>query len=457
MSTKVTRVLILGGGFGGLYAALAFERMKSRNVEVTLVSDENFFLFTPMLHEIAVGDLDPTTIVSPIRKLLSHVRFFAGSIRRVDLERKCVMVEHGFDHHAHQLEYDHLVLAFGSVTNFFSLPGLEERALTMKTLGDAMQLRNRLIAHLEEADTECAAKDRQPLLTFVVAGGGFAGVETIGSIHDFACEALPFYQGLRPEMMRFVLVHPGDFVLPELGEKLGRYTSRKLSERGIELRPNTKVKAVTRQEVELSDGTQIPSFTLIWTAGTAPNPLLDLIDLPKDRGKIRVDAEMRVENTPGVWALGDCALIPDVLKGGCHPPTAQHASREGTRLARNIIATIQGRPAKPFKFRTLGLLASIGRRTGVARILGINFSGFIAWWIWRAIYWMKLPRAEKKLRVALDWTLDVFFAKDFVQYFNERSFAVSAEEPLHPLLVHTRCNTLLSEQTLTGSELTQVR
>jgi NADH dehydrogenase len=445
-ANQKTRVLILGGGFGGLYAALEFEKRKDPDVEVTLVSDENFFLFTPMLHEIAASDLDLTTIVSPIRKLLRHVRFFAGTVRQVDMEKKKVVVEHGFDHNAHQLEYDHIVLAFGSVTNFFNLPGLAERALTMKTLGDAMQLRNRLIAHLEEADTECAAKDREPLLTFVVAGGGFAGVETIGSIHDFACEALPFYQGLRPEMMRFVLVHPGEYVLPELGEKLGRYTSRKLAERGIELRPNTKVKAVTHREVELTDGTSITSFTLVWTAGTAPHPLLDLIDLPKERGKIRVDAEMRVENAPGVWALGDCALIPDVLGGGCHPPTAQHASREGVRLAKNIVATIRGKSAKPFKFRTLGLLASIGRRTGVARILGMNFSGFLAWWLWRGIYWMKLPRTEKKLRVALDWALDVFFAKDFVQYLNERSFAVSATEAAEPVAVRGRCNTLLTQQ-----------
>jgi NADH dehydrogenase len=445
-TTTPTRVLILGGGFGGLYAALEFERMKAPGVEVTLVSDENFFLFTPMLHEIAASDLDLTTIVSPIRKLLRHVRFFAGTVRSVDLEKKQVVVEHGFDHHAHQLEYDHLVLALGSITNFFNLPGLAERALTMKTLGDAMQLRNRLIAHLEEADTECAAKDREPLLTFVVAGGGFAGVETIGSIHDFACDALPYYQNLKPEMLRFVLVHPGDYVLPELGEKLGRYTSRKLAGRGIELKSNTKVRAITPREVELSDGTAISSFTLVWTAGTAPHPLLDLIDVPKERGKVRVDCEMRVENSPAVWALGDCALIPDVLGKGCHPPTAQHASREGTRLARNIVATIHGGTPKPFKFRTLGLLASIGHRTGVARILGMNFSGFMAWWLWRGIYWMKLPRTEKKLRVALDWALDVFFAKDFVQYLNERSYAVAAAETPEASPLRARCNTFLSPQ-----------
>jgi len=445
MSTK-TKVLILGGGFGGLYAALEFERRKDPNLEVTLVSDGNFFLFTPMLHEVAASDLDLTTIVSPLRKLLRHVRFFAGAVKRVDLTAGKVTVEHGFDHHAHELDYDHLVLAFGSITNFFNLPGLAERALTMKSLGDAMGLRNRLIAHLEEADTECAARDREPLLTFVVAGGGFAGVETIGSIHDFATEALPFYPGLKPEMLRFVLVHPGDYVLPELGEKLGRYTSRKLAERGIELRPNTKVKSVTPREVELSDGSQVTSFTLVWTAGTAPHPLLSLIDLPKERGKVKTDAAMQVEGYPHIWALGDCALIPDLHGGGYHPPTAQHASREGARLAQNIIAVERGQQPKPFRFKTLGLLASIGRRTGVARILGFNFSGFLAWWMWRTIYWMKLPRAEKKLRVALDWALDVFFTKDFVQYLNTRSAAISADESEPSAPVRQRCHTLLTTQ-----------
>src|SRR6476646_5198292 len=226
MSDKKSHVLILGGGFAGLYAALEFERWKNSDIEVTLVSRENFFLFTPMLHEIAASDLDLTNIVNPLRKMLRHVSFFVGDVESVDVSTKRVTGAHGFDRHSHAIEYDHLVLGLGSITNFFNLPGLAERALTMKSLGDAIQLRNRLIAHLEEADTECAAKDREPLLTFVVAGGGFAGVETIGSIHDFACEALPFYQGLRPEMMRFVLVHPGEYVLPELGEKLGRYTSR---------------------------------------------------------------------------------------------------------------------------------------------------------------------------------------------------------------------------------------
>ena len=270
-----TRVLILGGGFGGLYAALQFEKRRDSRFEVTVVNRENFFLFTPMLHEIAASDLDLTNIVNPVRKMIRHVNFFCGDVEQIDLEKKQVVVSHGFDRHSHTLEYDHLVLALGSVTNFFNLPGVAERALTMKSLGDAIQLRNRLIAHLEEADTECARAERPPLLTFVVAGGGFAGVETIASINDFLRDALPFYPNLKEDMLRLVLVHPGEYILPELGEKLGRYADRKLRERGVEIRAKSKVAAVRPNEIELSDGEKIVSSTLVWTAGISPNPILD--------------------------------------------------------------------------------------------------------------------------------------------------------------------------------------
>ena len=414
---KKTRVLILGGGFGGLYAALEFEKCRDPDVEVTLVAQDNFFLFTPMLHEVAASDLDLTNIVSPLRKLLRHVRTFVGEVQTVDLSSKRVTVVHGFTKHAHALEYDHLVLGLGSVTNFYGIAGCAERALCMKTLHDAIVLRNRLIAHLEEADTECAKSDRVPLLTFVVAGGGFAGVETMGSINDFIHAALPYYPNLKAEMIRMVLVHPGEHVLPELGPELGAYADRVLSARGIEIHPKSKVTAVTPREVMLTDGTRLESFTLVWTAGTSPNPILDRIALPKERGKIKVSAALAVEGASGIWAVGDCALIPDVAKAGTfHPPTAQHASREGVVLAQNILAAVHGRTLQNFSFKTLGLLASIGRRVGVARVFGFNFSGFTAWWMWRTIYLSKLPTLQKKISVALAWTLDLFFAKDFVQY-----------------------------------------
>ncbi len=423
--TTRTRVVIVGGGFGGVYAALELQRRLRRDpsVEITIVSRDNFFLFTPMLHEVAASDLDVTHIVSPVRKLLHGAQFFDGDVTRLDLERRTVVVAHGDDGHTHDLPYDHLVIALGSVTNFFGLPGLEEHALSMKSLGDAIALRNRLIALLEEADTECCADVRERLLTCVVAGAGFAGVETIAAINDFVREALRFYPNLTEDMVRMVLAHPGDVILPELSPSLGRYAERKLAARGIEVRPRTKVDAVTADTVTLSDGTRLAAGTLIWTAGTTPSPLVAALPCVRERARLRVNEYLEVPGWPGVWALGDCALVPDGRTGSFHPPTAQHAIREGRCVGRNIVAALRGGRKRPFAFRTIGQLATIGRRTGVAQILGINFSGFVAWWLWRTIYLSKLPRFEKKCRVALDWTLDLVFSKDLVKFSTARTVA----------------------------------
>jgi NADH dehydrogenase len=381
-----------------------------------------------MLHEVAASDLDLTHIVNPVRKLLKRVQFFDGDVDSIDLHGRKVFVSHGAEHHSHELNYDHLVIALGSITNFFDLPGLEERALTMKSLGDAIYLRNKLIAHLEEADFECCALERQELLTFVVAGGGFAGVETIASLNDFVREALTFYPHLREDMLRVVLVHPGPVILPELGEKLGAYAQEKLAARQVEIRVNTRVTGVSARGVELSDGSAILSKSLVWTAGTSPNPLLEQLPCPKERGRLLVNEFLEVPEWPGVWALGDCALVPDRKSGKFYPPTAQHALREGKVVAENLLATIRGGRKKPFVFNTIGQLATIGRRTGVANIMGINFSGFLAWWLWRTIYLSKLPRFEKKLRVALDWTLDLLFSKDLVQFVTLRAPTMSRPE-----------------------------
>ncbi len=421
------RILILGGGFGGLYAALELQKQLGgdRDVEITLVNRDNFFLFTPMLHEIAASDLDLTDIVSPIRRILRHVAFFEGNVERIDLMNRIAVVSHGRDQHRHDLSFDYLVVALGSITNFYGLPGLEARALTMKSLSDGIHLRNRLIAQLEEADTECANPHRDALMTFVVAGGGFAGVETVAGINDFVREALRFYPRIRPENVRMVLVHAGPVILPELGDKLGAYAQRRLSERGIEIHTNARVTGVDDDAVTLSDGMVVPARTVIWTAGTSPHPLISELPCQRDRGRLCVNEFLEVPGWPGVWALGDCALIPNRKTGTFHPPTAQHALREGKVVAGNIVAAVRGGRRSAFDFGGLGQLAAIGHRTGVAKIFGFTFSGFFAWWLWRTIYLSKLPRLEKKVRVAMNWTLDLFFRKDFVQYLTPPAPTIS--------------------------------
>lgn len=412
--TKARRILILGGGFGGTYAALELEKRLAgdEDVEVTMVTRDNYFLFTPMLHEIAASDLEVSNIVSPLRKMLRRVKTFVGSVESIDVTEKFVEVSHGFDGHRHRLSYDHLIVALGSTANYFGLPGVEGGALPMRTIADGMALRNRIISHLEEANSECAATARGALLTFVVAGGGFAGVETMGAINDFVREALPYYPSLAAKDVRMVLVAPDNFILPELGERLGKYSQQKLADRGVEILTGARVKGFQGSCVELNDGRKIPAGTLVWTAGSKPNPLLATLGLPLRQGRLEVEDTLAVRGANTVWAVGDCASISDGASG-YHPPTAQHALREGRAAARNVVAALRGKPLKPFRFKTLGQLAAIGRRAGVARIFGINFSGFFAWWLWRTIYLGKLPRVEKKVRVALDWTLDLCFAKDF--------------------------------------------
>jgi NADH dehydrogenase len=419
---ETTKILILGAGFAGVQVAMELERRfrDDNNVKITLVSRDNFVLFTPMLHEVAASDLDPAAIVNPVRKMLRHTQFIASDVESIDLERKQVTVAHGFRRHRHNLDYHHLVLALGSVANFYGIEGLEPRALTMKSLEDAMKLRSRMVAHLEEADPLCSKVPSSSLLTLVVAGGGFAGVETVGGMHDFIMHALRSYSNLRPEMVRIVLVHPGKYLLPELGERLGRYTQDKLEKRGIEVRTGVKVTSISDEGIVLSDGNSIPTMFVVWTAGTSPSPQVVGLPCQKHAGRVLTQPTFELEEWPCVWALGDCASVPDG-KGGFHPPTAQHALRQARTLGRNIAAAIRGTQKKDFSFSTIGQLAAIGHRVGVARIFGIQFSGFIAWWMWRTIYLSKLPHWEKRIHVALGWTFDLIFSRDTVQYVSFRT------------------------------------
>ena len=419
---KKTKVIILGGGFGGVYAALRLDKTVARraDVEVTLVSRDNFLLFTPMLHEVASGDLNPSDIVNPIRRMLKRVQFVQADVRSIDLAAKRVHCTRNLRPVPLDLDYDHLVLALGSETNFFGLQGVAENAVTLKTLGDAALLRARVLGILEMASLEPDADVRKQMLTFVVAGGGFAGVETVGAINDLVHEALRYYPQLAPQEVRVVLVHPGEVVLPELGEKLGRYAQQKLVDRGVKVRPRTKVTSYINALVAISSGEAVPAVTLIWTAGVTPNPVIAQLPCKKEKGRIMVDEFLEVPGFPGLWAMGDCAAVPDAKTGELQPPTAQHALRQARHAAKNIEAVPAGHQKKPFRFSTIGQLASIGHRHGVANILGMNFSGFIAWLLWRSVYLLKLPRLAKKTRVALSWLLEMIFSKDLEQMLTLR-------------------------------------
>jgi NADH dehydrogenase len=420
---KKTKIIIAGGGFAGLYAAKYLNKHLARrpDIEVTLISRENFILFTPMLHEVAAGDLSPGDIVNPLRRILRHVNVVEAEVDAIDLTARKVHCRAGVRNMELEFEFDHLLLAMGSETNFFDNAGVRDWAVTMKSLSDAALLRNQMVALLEEASLEKNEATRRELLTFVTAGGGFAGIETTGAVNDFVRETVRFYPSLREEMIRVVVVHPGQFLLPELGEELGRYTESKLKARKVEIFKGLRVAGYDGSVVKLSDGSSINATTLIWTAGVKPSAAIESLGCKKERGRLLVDEYLAVPGVSGLWAAGDCAAVPDGYeRGKFFPPTAQHGMREAITAAKNIEAAVDGRPPKPFVFTTLGQLATIGRRTGVAMVFGFKFSGLIAWAMWRSIYLMKLPGLAKKLRVMMDWTLDLLFGRDIEQMITLR-------------------------------------
>jgi NADH dehydrogenase len=427
------RILILGGGFAGAYTALHLEKRLAGvpDVEIVLAASENFVLFTPMLHEVAASDVAVTDVVQPLRKMLHRARVLIVDIESIDLARKRVRILQRDLVQAFDMNYDHLVLALGAVPNFYRTPGIEKHSVTMKTLGDAILLRNRMIEALDIADNHPDETERKAMLTVVVAGGGFAGAETAGAVNDLLREAIKFYPRLREDMLRIVLVHAGDIILPELSESLGRYAQKQLGRRGVEIRLKTAVTGYDGRELSLNDGAKIATRLVIWTAGITPSPVLSGLPCAMQRGHVLTNDCLQVPDWPGVWALGDCAFVPDLTNPGkfC-PPTAQHAIRQAAALARNIVAGMRGQALQPFRFKTLGMLAAIGRRAGVAEILGLRFSGIIAWLLWRGIYLSKLPGVQNKVRVSLDWALDLVFSKDIVQLPTLRSPTMSeAEEP----------------------------
>ena len=420
-SGSVHRVVIVGGGFGGVYtatnlASLWRKRAMRDRIEITLVSRDNYFLMTPFLFEAGSGVLDPRHAVSPIRRMLDAPgRFVEADLESIDFERRVVTARHApGDGGAYELPYDQLVLALGGVTNRKIIPG-SEHAMTFKTLGDAIFLRNHVIDAFEWADAEEDEAERRKLLTFCIIGGGLVGVELMGELTAFVKHIRESYPRAGRTPVTFHLVEHGPQILAEMERDLADYAARVLQRRGVQVHVSTDARRIDPERVHLSNGTAVEAYTIVLSAGVAPHPLLDSFPLEKDRkGRIAVDGTMRTKSRPEVWAIGDCASIPDAT-GKPYPQLAQHALREARVLASNITAAVRGGPLKPFAYESLGTLASLGDYNGVGRVMKLKLRGFPAWWVWRSYYLMQMPRFERKLRIVIDWTVALFFKNDIVK------------------------------------------
>ena len=412
------RIVILGGGFGGVYTAIALEKRLRRrdDVEVVLVSKEKYVVFQPMLAEIVSGSIGMLDTISPLHRLLPRTQLYIRDIDSIDLENKTVTLGPGFQPRPLVLPFDHLVLALGSVTDFRGIPGIHAHALPFKTLADAVHLRNHLIDVLSEAQVEKDPDLRKELLTFVVAGGGFSGVEVAAEMNDFLRRVAKQFR-LTKSDIRVILVHSGDRVLErEMPESLGLYAQKALARKGVELLLQSRLVTASPGAAVLSGGKRIATRTLVSTVPSSPNPLIESLDVAKKRGKVEVDRALRAKDAPSLWALGDCMAMESLTGEGLVPPTAQHATRQAAVLADNIVATLDGKPLREYAFKGLGTIGSLGYRSAVALLFNsIKLSGFPAWIIWRAIYWMKLPGLDRKLRVGISWFLDLVIPPETVQ------------------------------------------
>lgn len=418
-------IVIVGGGAAGLTAARKLERKLGRTGHsLTLVSTENIFLYQSLLSEAAGGTLEPRHVVVPLRSVLRHTEIVVGEVERVDPAVRLLHLR-GVDGDPFELGYDQLVLSPGSRSRTLPVPGLADHGIGFKTLGEAILLRNHVLSRLESA-SQRPPRDprRRAALSFVFVGAGYAGVEAIAELEDLSRWAVRHIPRLRPDELRWVLVEAQDLVLPEIASGLGEYAARELERRGIEIKTGTRLESIEAGVVRLSDGDTFSAETLVWTAGVKPEPLAALSSLPVDgSGRLRVDASLRVEGYEGViWGAGDAAAVPDLVNGGFCPPSAQYATRQGKRLAANVLATLgaagasavagSGAGVEPFRYEALGALCSLGRYKGVAVVMGVRLRGFPAWFLARSYHLLQLPTLNRKVRVVLDWTLSLFFPRD---------------------------------------------
>jgi NADH dehydrogenase len=416
MSTSPKQILILGGGFAGVYTARALEKLlTTEQATITLVNRENYWVYQPMLSEVISGSIGVANVVSPIRRLCRRTNLVTREIEEIDLANKTVTVSPGFRPRQLKLQYDYLVIALGNVTNFYGMPGMIENALPFKTLADAMVLRNHVIRTLEEADVEEDRDLRRKLLTFVVGGGGFSGVEVIAELNDFVRAVKSNYLRLRNEPHRCVLVHSRNRILQEMAEPLALFAQKTLRKRSVEIILEDRLVAATSEKAILKSGLEIPSKTIVCTVPSTLPPVIQKLNCPKEKGRLLTNTGLELKDYEGqVWALGDCTAVKTV-SGAEAPPTAQHAIREATTAATNIAAAILGGRRAHFAFEGLGTLGSLGHGAAVAQILGVKLSGLIAWALWRCIYLLKMPGLNRKVRITSDWTLHLLFPPDLAQ------------------------------------------
>jgi NADH dehydrogenase len=410
-----TKIVILGGGFAGVYTARHLEKLTKHNpdIQITLVSRNNYFLITPLLFEAGSGVLEPRHSVNPIRSLLGRTKFIEAEVERIDLENKIVHSKLVMRDPL-QIPYDQLVLALGGVTNTRIIKGAHH-ALTFKTLADAITLRNKIIQLFEQADVEPDPERKKALLTFVIIGGGFVGMELTAELEAFTERLADIYPNVHKRDLRIELIEAAGRIAPEFDENLVQYASALLTRRGVNIRVNAKVDAVEAGRVNLPTGEVIAAETVIIATGVVPAPVVTQLDVEKDRrGAIVVDATMRAKTRPELWALGDCASIPSP-SGKPYPALAQHALREAKVIAANIAASLKGAPLKPFVYETVGNLAALGHYRGVGKVYGIRIRGFFAWWVWRSYYLMQMPQWRRRIRVMVDWTVAILFGSDIVQ------------------------------------------
>jgi NADH dehydrogenase len=430
------RIIILGSGFAAIETLKKLQKKykNNNNIDIKIISKDNYLLFTPMLPEVFTGMIEPRHIVTPVRSFFNNggkgeEQFIHGNIQGIDFEKKIVTVKYAIGRYYQPISYeqkefkfDYLVIALGSETNFFGNIEIEKNCFTMKTINDAFVLRNHIINVLEQTSMEYSIStdyDRsnllKQLLTFVVVGGGFSGIETVGELNHFVKDAIKsYYKNINPNDVRIVLVNAGDSILTQVDEDLGEYAKNILEEKeGIEFKMNSKAKNATTNKLTLDNDENIPTYTIIWTAGVTPYEMIKNLDCEHDKkGNIKTNDMLELSNFSKIYAIGDCASIINPRNGKPYPPTAQHAIRQGQLAAENIINSIEGKRQKRINYKTRGMMATIGKRVGVAKIFGFKFKGFIAWMLWRSFYLSKLPMLKKKLRVVGDWSMELVFHSD---------------------------------------------